>query len=330
VIRWVSVRVALVIAAVVLVTVGSAWALTQRREVTHRRVTHPRVTVRQVAVRPRIRHRPLNGPLPSGASIVPNLPRQGRGHLYNETFYSQALRRNADYLIYLPPGYRMGKRYPVYYLLHGMPGQPHVFIILANMDVRLDQLLRGNEVRPMILVYPDGRINGNVQSDSEWANTASGQFESYVIDVMHNVDSRFSTLPYRQDRVIAGFSAGAYGAVNIALHNLADFESVQAWSGYYIQARIGVFAGASARTLAYNSPLRYVRTLGHVFTHAPFRAYLFVGRDDSASVQQAQMARALRARGAVVHTAVYPGGHQWGVWYPRLDQMLMLASRDTR
>jgi len=258
-------------------------------------------------------------------ATIPDLPRQGSGHLYVETFYSKALRRRADYIVYLPPGYRTTRRYPVYYLLHGMPGQPHVFITLANMDIRLDTLLAQHRVWPMILVYPDGRIDGNGQSDSEWANTPSGNFESYVIDVMHNVDSRFSTVPNRRDRVIAGFSAGAYGAVNIALHHLKDFGAVQAWSGYYVQTRTGVFADASPAVLAYNSPLEYIGGLAR----CPLKAFLFIGRDDGSSSQQLAMVRACRARGATVGSAIYRGGHQWGVWYPRLDSMLELASRDT-
>ena len=47
----------------------------------------------------------------------------------------------------------------------------------------------------MILVFPDGRIGGSTYSDSEWANTPSGDYESYVIDVVHDVDHRFATLP---------------------------------------------------------------------------------------------------------------------------------------
>ena len=59
--------------------------------------------------------------------------------------------------------------------------------------------------------------------------------------------------------MIAGFSAGAYGATNIALHHLGVFGSLQSWSGYYLETRSGVFAHASRPTLAYNSPLDYVR-----------------------------------------------------------------------
>ncbi len=263
-----------------------------------------------------------------GFSTLVPLPRAGTGRLLNVRFYSRALRRNARYLVYLPPGYTAAKRYPVYYLLHGMPGQPSVFVNIANMDVRLDNQMSLGRARAMILVYPDGRIGGSVFSDSEWANTPSGQLETYVIEVMHNVDRRFATLPHRQDRVIAGFSAGAYGAINVALHHLGDFANVQAWSGYFTQARTGVFAHATPAQIAYNSPLDYVGRLSGAIAAHPLRAYLFVGRDDSASLQQLAMVRALLVHGAHAQYRLYPGGHDWSVWYPRLNHMLDLASWD--
>ncbi|HLJ03508.1 MAG TPA: alpha/beta hydrolase-fold protein [Solirubrobacteraceae bacterium] len=263
-----------------------------------------------------------------GFATLVQLPRAGTGRLLDVRFYSPALRRMAGYTVYLPPGYSPARRYPVYYLLHGMPGQPHVFVTIANMDVRLDNQLSLGTLQPMILVYPDGRIGGRILSDSEWANTPAGGYESYVLDVVRNVDQRFSTLPYRQDRVIGGFSAGAYGAINIALHHLAIFGSVQVWSGYFTQSPTGVFAHSSRAVLRYNSPLDYVRTVGPELAARGLRVFMFVGRDDSSSVQLLPMVDALRTWGATVQYAIYPGGHDWSVWYPRLNQMLILASRD--
>jgi enterochelin esterase-like enzyme len=216
----------------------------------------------------------------------------------------------------------------VYYLLHGMPGRPQVYVDIANMDVRLDNALTEGLVRPMILVFPDGRIGGSTYSDSEWANTRSGRFESYVLDVVSDVDRRFSTVPDRRHRAIGGFSAGAYGAINIALHNLSTFAFVQSWSGYFTQTRTGVFAHADHATLAYNSPLGYVPTLRRALSSDPLRVFMFVGRDDRSSRQIVPMARALARSGAIAHYAIYRGGHDWQVWYPRLNQMLISASRD--
>lgn len=263
-----------------------------------------------------------------GFTTIPQLTRAGTGKLLAVHFYSPALRRNADYLVYLPPDYTPARRYPVYYLLHGMPGRPQVWIDIANMDVRLDNQLSEGHLQPMILVYPDGRIGGNVYSDSEWANTASGNFDSYVVDVVKDVDHRFSTLADRVDRVIAGFSAGAYGAINIALHHLAVFGAVQVWSGYFTETRSGVFAHASRASLNYNSPMVEVNALRHELSVYPLRVFLFVGRDDDSSRQIVPMVDALRANGATAHYAIYAGGHDWSVWYPRLNSMLILASQE--
>jgi enterochelin esterase-like enzyme len=268
-----------------------------------------------------------------GFSPVAFLPHAGRGQLQTVHFYSTALHRTADYIVYTPPGYGADpthpRRYPVYYLLHGSPGRPVVFLNIAQMPVRMDNLISEHRMRPMILVFPDGRIGGSTYSDSEWANTASGAFADYVVNVVHNVDHRFRTIARRQDRVIAGFSAGAYGATNVALHNVRTFSSLQSWSGYYIETRGGVFAHADSATLRANSPLDYVGRLRRAIAVNPMRAFLFVGRDDNDSPQIEPLARALAAAGASVTYALYHGGHDWQLWHAHLDQMLILASRDT-
>ena len=65
-----------------------------------------------------------------------------KGRLVAVNFESQALGRDADYLAYLPPGYDpLHRRYPVYYLLHGSPGRPKVFVDIASMGLRMDNLI---------------------------------------------------------------------------------------------------------------------------------------------------------------------------------------------
>ena len=270
-----------------------------------------------------------------GFATVAYLPHARRGQLRTVHFYSPALHRTADYIVYTPPGYATdptragGPRYPVYYLLHGSPGRPVVFTDIAQLPVRMDNLISQHRMRPMILVFPDGRIGGSTYSDSEWANTPSGHYMSYVLNVVHDADHRFRTLARRQDRVIAGFSAGAYGATNIALRHVGTFANLQAWSGYYLETRSGAFANANRAALRANSPLSYVGGLRATIAANPVRAFLFVGRDDDDSPQTEPMARALGAAGGSVTYALYPGGHDWELWHAHLDQMLMLASRDT-
>ena len=129
--------------------------------------------------------------------------------------------------------------------------------------------------------------------------------------------------------MIAGFSMGAYGATNILLHHVALFANLQSWSGYYLQTRTGVFGHASRIEVIDNSPLDYMTGLRAVIAKDPVRAFLFVGRDDDDSLQLGPMAQALAAAGGRVSYALYRGGHDWQLWHAHLDQMLMLASRDT-
>jgi enterochelin esterase-like enzyme len=263
-----------------------------------------------------------------GFGPVALLKDAGRGRQLIVHFYSPALGRTADYLVYLPPHYApRSHRYPVLYLLHGTPGSPQVFQAVAHIYDHLDNLLALRRIRPMILVMPDGRIDGNTFSDSEWANTPSGNFQSYVVEVVHNVDRRFATLDQRRYRMIAGFSMGGFGALNIGLHNLALFGSIEVWSGYFQETRSGVFAHATSAELYDNSPREYVPRLRAEFERYPVRIFLYVGDDDPLGRYTVPMAAELRAAGADASAAVYPGGHDWRLWIGHESQMLELASR---
>lgn len=257
--------------------------------------------------------------------VQADVDRRTGGRLTTVHFYSEALHRRADYLVFLPAGYRASRPLPVFYLLHGMPGTPMGFTLNSGIELRLEQLIAAHEVQPMILVFPDGRIDGQEQSDSEWANTPSGNYESYVVDVVNDVDHRFATLACRQERAIAGLSAGAYGAANVGLHQEPLFGLIQVWSGYFTETHNGVFAHADRRVMTYNSPIDYVRTMGPIVRQNPLRIFLYVGRSDPYAGQLPAMVAALKRVGAHVGSAVYPGNHSWSTWAPHVDQMLTMA-----
>ena len=73
-------------------------------------------------------------------------------------------------MTYLPPGYSRRQRYPVYYLLHGMPGGPQHFMAMASMDERLVTQMGLHRARPMILCLP-----GRGESAGVTRRTRSGR-----------------------------------------------------------------------------------------------------------------------------------------------------------
>ena len=72
--------------------------------------------------------------------------------------------------VYLPPGYATHphRRYPVLYLLHGVPGRPGAFLATVRMGVVEDELVALHKIKPVILVMPFGSTGSF--TDKEWAN----------------------------------------------------------------------------------------------------------------------------------------------------------------
>jgi enterochelin esterase-like enzyme len=253
-----------------------------------------------------------------------------RGTLKVIRFHSPAIGARSRYEIYLPPHYAAqaarGRRFPVLYLLHGVPGSMSAFTDIAAANTRMDTLIAERRARPMILVMPSGEQG--FHGDTEWANAGAGRWMDYVLDVVHAVDHRFATLADRRDRGIAGVSEGAYAAVNIALHHLGMFSVAQSWSGYFTQTPTGPFAGASATALRANSPGDYVAGLSAQIHRLGLRAWLLQGRLDWRSPRSLRaFAAKLHAAGADVRYGFFPGGHDWGLWRAQAPRMLIAASQ---
>ena len=258
-----------------------------------------------------------------------NPPGVRAGKLLTGHFYSRAMHQRRAYRIYLPPGYARaaarGVRFPVIYLLHGAPGSPDLFVNVAAATVAADTLVARQGMPPMILVMVDGR-DGTFRSDTEWADTPKGNFESLVMDVVRSVDSRYATAPNRLHRAIAGNSAGGYGAVNIALRHLSTFSVAESWSGYFTQSRTGPFTHAPLAKVAANSPLAYVTRMRAKLARRPLDTLIYSGRTDPATKPSQLFAARLRAAGGHVTLRLYTGRHDWRLWRAQTPMALRFAA----
>lgn len=247
------------------------------------------------------------------------------------TFRSPSVHQREQYIVYLPPGYAraaaQGRRYPVLYLLHGYPGKMPVWIHVDPVQVYADELIAHHRMPPTILVMPGGK-SGTLGADTEWANTPTGNWMSFVLDVVRDVDHRFATKADRAHRGIAGTSEGAFGATNIALHHLGTFSVLESWGGYYTETPSGAFTGASPAALRANSPAAYVGSLAGRIRRLGLHAWLYQGRSDPLNPRlMLSFAAQLRADGADVRTALYRGGHDWGLFRHQTPHMLAAAAR---
>jgi hypothetical protein len=160
--------------------------------------------------------------------------------------------------VYLPPGFTPVHRYPVAYLLHGMPGGPTSYPFSLRLARRADRLIARGLARPFVAVAPPAGPNRKHPGsyDGEWA----GPWESYLVrDVVPWVDRHLPAIPAPRGRMIGGLSAGGYGAVDIALRHPGVFGTVESWSGYFRPFEDGPLAHASKSELAGHDPSRLVR-----------------------------------------------------------------------
>jgi enterochelin esterase-like enzyme len=237
--------------------------------------------------------------------------------------------RTKPVYVYLPPGYAAHptRRYPVAYLLHGIPGRPTGFLLTVRAGVVEDILVARHRGRPMILVMPYGSTG--TFTDKEWVNgIRPGEgWETFVArDVVRAVDARYRTIPRGSARALIGLSEGGYGALNIGLHHPGEFGVLESWSGYQQADPLRSIFGGRPALLARNSPLL---TLPHAA--AKLRAHhtyfwFYSATQDHFHFQNAAFAHELRRFGIPFHYFAVSGGHNWALWRGQATNALLAAA----
>jgi enterochelin esterase-like enzyme len=167
-----------------------------------------------------------------------------RGRVEQVEYASTVTDNKRPTMVYTPPGYSARQRYPVLYLLHGLGANETVWTEDLAANVILDNLIADKRAVPMIVVMPNGRasnappgswINGAFVSPGGPAveSQAYAAFEKELIaDLIPFIESRYSAIRAREQRAIAGLSAGAGQSLNFGLTNLNTF----AWIGGFSSA----------------------------------------------------------------------------------------------
>ena len=232
--------------------------------------------------------RSATGPLPAGFAKLRTV--DGGGSIWRGVVPGAA-RKSA---IYLPPGFTPLRRYPVVYLLPGMPGSPWSYVNSLSIGALGDTLIAHGEARPFIGVIPVAGASGRY--DGEWA----GPWEEYLVhDVVPWVDAHLPTIAAARGRTLAGLSAGGYGAVDIALRHPLLFARVESWGGYFRPFPDGPLHDASPRVLAAHDPTLLARKTAAVLRRRGVRFFLSSGpgHDEITPAETARFARELRALG---------------------------------
>ncbi|MGD9805986.1 MAG: alpha/beta hydrolase [Hyphomicrobiaceae bacterium] len=125
---------------------------------------------------------------------------------------SAALGRSFPFMVYLPDGYASGEfKYPVLYLLHGAGGDEMAWANDGGIKETADRMIRDREIPPSIIVMPGCRGCWWVDGAIDKAETA------FWNDLVPEVGRRYRVIEGREGRLVAGLSAGGFGAVRFAM-----------------------------------------------------------------------------------------------------------------
>ncbi|MGQ7844033.1 alpha/beta hydrolase [Granulosicoccus sp. 3-233] len=146
------------------------------------------------------------------------------GEITAHRFDSATLDRDYAYTIYLPDGYDDDDlHYPVLYLLHGSGGDENTWAVNGRVHQTLDNLIDAGDIPPMVVVMP-GSLSWWVDGHNENARTA------FFDDLLPHIEQTWAVIAERKGRLVAGLSAGGYGAVNFSLERPDLFAAASALS----------------------------------------------------------------------------------------------------
>ncbi len=236
---------------------------------------------------------------------------------------SPALGMQRRLTVYTPAGYEKGnKRYPVFYLLHGMGGDENAWSELGRATQILDNLIAQGKAEPMIVVMTNGNAAlqaapgesslGYAAPSIQLPKTMEGSFETAFPDVVKFIDSTYRTIAKKQSRAIAGLSMGGYHSMHISKEYPDMFDYV------------GLFSAAIMPDKNVKSPIydNLEEKLAVQFAKKPALYWIAIGDKDFLFKANADYRKMLDEKGYEYGYYETGEGHIWKNWRIYLTEFL--------
>jgi enterochelin esterase family protein len=229
---------------------------------------------------------------------------------------SPSLGINRRLTVYTPAGYETSdKRYPVFYLLHGMGGDENAWSELGRASQILDNLIAQGKAEPMIVVMTNGNavleaapgessLGWNVQPTFQLPKTMEGSFETHFPEVVKLIEKHYRTKANKKNRAIAGLSMGGFHSMHISKHYPDMFDYV------------GLFSAAILPGQNVTSPV-YENLEGKLavqFGKRPALYWIGIGKTDFLYKSNEAYRKLLDSKGYKYEYFENEDGHIWKNW----------------
>lgn len=217
--------------------------------------------------------------------------------------------------VYTPAGYETsGKRYPVFYLLHGMGGDENAWSELGRTAQILDNLIAQGKAKPMIVVMTNGNASqeaapgesslGYTPASMQLPKTMEGSFETAFPDVVNFIDRTYRTLKNKQNRAIAGLSMGGFHSMHISKQYPDMFNYVGLFSA-------AIMPGKDVKSPIYDNLEAKLKTQ---FDKKPALYWIAIGDTDFLYQANTDYRKMLDEKGYKYEYFETGEGHIWKNW----------------
>ena len=217
--------------------------------------------------------------------------------------------------VYTPAGYETsGKRYPVFYLLHGMGGDENAWSELGRATQILDNLIAQGKAEPMIVVMTNGNIAleaapgesslGYVPPTFQLPKTMEGSFETHFPEVVRFIDKHYRTKANKKNRAIAGLSMGGFHSLHISKQYPDLFNYVGLFSA-------AIMPGKNATSPIYENMEGKLATQ---FAKKPALYWIAIGKTDFLYKANVEYRKLLDEKGYPYEYFENEDGHVWKNW----------------
>lgn len=230
-------------------------------------------------------------------------------------YHSPTLDMDRRLTVYTPAGYETsGKRYPVFYLLHGMGGDENAWTELGRAAQILDNLIAEGKAEPMIVVMTNGNAAlqaapgesslGFQAPSMKLPKTMEGSFETHFPDVVNFIDHNYRTIKSKKGRAIAGLSMGGYHSLHISKEYPDMFDYVGLFSA-------AIMPGQDVKSPIYDN---FEGKLKTQFEKKPALYWIGIGNTDFLYQANKDYRKILDDNGYKYVYYETPEGHIWKNW----------------
>lgn len=233
--------------------------------------------------------------------------------------------------VYLPPGYARSKqRYPVVYVMHGMPGEVRDCFVKGEIQNAAEDLITSHKIRPLILVGWDGQGPGGPADVTNYLDRPDYRMESFMLDeLVPYIDRTYRTLPEARFRALDGISAGGYAAPNLLFKYPDVWKVASSHNGFFSPdddiENMTAILGPRGPLWNVNDPMKTVLGRGPADN---LHLYLDIGQGDDLQAEFSKFAREVKARGIDCNAHIFPGRHTWAYWSEHFYDSLRFADKN--